>query len=232
MEAKHNTVLVVDDDPTNRKVLRVFLRKYGYDIIEAENGLQAVKLFATEKPGIVFMDVMMPVMNGYESTRLIKAFAGDTFVPVIFLTALQDDESLAKCIEAGGDDFLTKPYNPTTLKSKIDAMQRIAGLSRRIQLQNAELRLLHDERGRADEIAQALFNRALAANSLVVDKIHSLLRPATTFNGDFLLAAYRPGGGLNILLGDFTGHGLAAAIGAMPVSDVFHAMTAKGFGHH
>jgi CheY-like chemotaxis protein len=221
--------LVVDDDPTNRLFLTVLLKREGYDVLPAEDGVQGVELFRASRPEIVFMDVMMPRMDGYEATRHIKTLAGDTFVPVIFLTALSDDEALAQCVDAGGDDFLTKPYRQTLLRSKIKAMQRIHDLHRRIERQHGELRILHARRQRDDEIAQQIFSRALAGNSAALAGVRSLLRPATTFSGDLLLAAHRPGGGLNILFGDFTGHGLAAAIGALPVSELFHAMTAKGF---
>ncbi|MDH4133410.1 MAG: response regulator, partial [Gammaproteobacteria bacterium] len=125
--------LVVDDDPTNRIFLRALLEKEGYQVIVAEHGAQAIECFRTEVPEIIFMDVMMPVMNGYEATRRIKALAGDYFIPVIFLTALTDDEALARCIEAGGDDFLTKPYKQATLQSKIAAMRRIAVLQRSLR---------------------------------------------------------------------------------------------------
>lgn len=223
-------VLVVDDDRVNLLFLRSLLGKMGYTVVEARDGVEAVQVFGDERPDIVFMDVMMPRMNGYEATRRIKALAGERFVPVIFLTALTDDAALTECIEVGGDDFLTKPFRQAILKSKLVASERIRALYGRVQRQNEELRVLHARRSRDDEIAQRVFADALAANSGVLAGVNSLMQPAAAFNGDLLLAANRPGGGLHLMLGDFTGHGLAAAIWALPVSEVFHAMTAKGFG--
>ena len=86
--------LIVDDELTNRMILRSLLKKQGYDSVEAENGRQAVELFRERQPDIIFMDVMMPEMDGYEATRIIKAEAGNRFIPVIFLTAVTDEESL------------------------------------------------------------------------------------------------------------------------------------------
>ncbi len=121
--------LIVDDELTNRLILRSLLKKQGYQTLEAENGEQAVKLYQQEMPQIIFMDVMMPIMDGYSATREIKSLAGKKFVPVIFLTAMTDENSLQACIDAGGDDFLVKPYDRFLLQSKIQAMQRIARLN-------------------------------------------------------------------------------------------------------
>ncbi|MDH5471407.1 MAG: response regulator, partial [Gammaproteobacteria bacterium] len=132
------TVLIVDDDITNRLILRTLIKETGYTSIEAENGQQAVDACLNNHIDIVLMDVMMPVMNGYESARQIKSNS-KTFIPLIFLTALADEASLAKCIEAGGDDFLTKPYNHVILRSKIESMLRIGVLYKKIEKQNIEL---------------------------------------------------------------------------------------------
>jgi len=126
--------LIVDDEKTNRLVLKSLLAKQGYQTIEAVNGQEAIDLFHRENPSIIFMDVMMPVLDGYEATRQIKAASANHFVPVIFLTAMSDEEALAQCIEAGGDDFLVKPYDKLILQSKIRSMQRIAVLNREVHL--------------------------------------------------------------------------------------------------
>ena len=214
--------LIVDDELTNRMILRSLLKKQGYESVEAENGRQAVELYRERQPDIIFMDVMMPEMDGYEATRIIKAEAGNRFVPVIFLTAVTDEESLLACIDAGGDDFLVKPYDQFLLQSKIRAMERIANLNREIQ---GMYSLIHREQ----EIAEQVFNNAVQKNNIENPFIRSMIRPAGTFSGDMILSEYSPSRDIHFLLGDFTGHGLSAALGAMPVSEVFRAMTAKGF---
>ena len=90
--------LIVDDEKTNRLILKSLLSKQGYQTIEAVNGQEAIDLFNQENPSIIFMDVMMPVLDGYEATRQIKAASANRFVPVIFLTAMSDEEALAQCI--------------------------------------------------------------------------------------------------------------------------------------
>ena len=115
------TILIADDDLPNRFLLQTILDKQGFNVLQADDGLQAVEVFKRERPDLVLMDIKMPNMDGYEATRNIKAMSGETFVPVIFLTATSDSDGLAKCVESGGDDFLTKPYNHVLLKARIDA---------------------------------------------------------------------------------------------------------------
>ncbi len=214
--------LIVDDEPANRLLLKMLLKKIGYEVTEAEDGAKAVDQFAADRPDIVFMDVMMPVMDGYEAASRIKALCGDAFVPLIFLTALVDDNDLARCIDAGGDDFMTKPINPVILRSKIRAMERIRDLHR-------EITLLYDRRHQEDKLAERIFSTAVVAENVELGAMSRIMRSLELFSGDVLLTAFRPSGDLHVMLGDFTGHGLASAIGALPVSEIFRTMTAKGF---
>lgn len=214
--------LIVDDEKTNRLILKSLLKKQGYDCIEAVNGQEAINLFSSECPDIVFMDVMMPEVDGYEATRQIKASLGSRFVPIIFLTAITDEEALSHCIDAGGDDVLVKPFDSFILSTKIRAMQRISMLHREVQ---GMYSMIHREQ----EIAESVFINAVQGNNIKSPYIKDKIRPASTFSGDMMLSAYSPTQDLFLMIGDFTGHGLSAALGAMPVSEVFHAMISKGF---
>jgi CheY-like chemotaxis protein len=214
--------LVVDDEKTNRLILKSLLSKQGYQTIEAVNGQQAVELFKQESPTIIFMDIVMPVMDGYEATRQIKAASAGRFVPIIFLTAISDEQALAQCIEAGGDDFLVKPYDKLILQSKIHSMQRIASLNHEVQ---GMYRMIRHEQ----EIAESVFINAIQSSNIDNPYIRHIVRPAGIFSGDMVLSAYSPARDLFFMTGDFTGHGLLSALGAMPVSEVFSAMTTKGF---
>jgi CheY-like chemotaxis protein len=214
--------LIADDELSNRVILKALLKKIGYDVAQAENGEEAVRLYQEEPFDLVMMDVMMPVMDGYDATIRIKELSKDRFVPVIFLTAMTDEEALTRCIEVGGDDFLTKPYSHGVLASKVQSMQRIRSLHQNISS-------LYTRMQRDEEIAEQVFSNAVVAGNVALDQIRTLLRPASVFSGDLLLTAFSPSQDLHVLLGDFTGHGLAAALGALPTSEVFRSMTAKGF---
>lgn len=117
-------VLAVDDNRTNLHILQVFLKKLGHEVILAENGQEAVQRFESESPDLVLLDIMMPVMDGFEAARQIKALCHDRWKPIIFLSALNRDENLVEGLEAGADDYLTKPINFVVLEAKLRSMQR------------------------------------------------------------------------------------------------------------
>ena len=222
-------VLVVDDDDVNRKVLENMLQDKGYRVIQAENGREAVDMFDHELPDLVLMDIIMPEMDGYEATRQIRVLAGDRFVPVIFLTVVTDEEQLAQCVTAGGNDFLTKPFSQIILMSKIEAMEQMRELYNTVKCQRDEIEQHHLHLQREHKVARRLFSRQMHTGCLDRSNIRYLISSLSVFNGDMLLAAQTPSGGLNVMLGDATGHGLPAAIGALPVADIFYGMSANGY---
>lgn len=116
-------ILAVDDNRTNLHILQLFLKKLGHEVIVAENGEEAVRRFAADTPDLVLLDIMMPVMNGFEAARRIKSMAPEHWTPIIFLSALNRDENLVEGLEAGGDDYLTKPINFVVLEAKLRSMQ-------------------------------------------------------------------------------------------------------------
>src|SRR3989338_10777786 len=125
MPGRRLTILIVEDSALDRMLLATIVSRQGHRVLEACNGLEALALFRLERPDLVLMDAMMPVMDGFEAARRIKACAGETLVPIIFLTSLTESEALVRCLEAGGDDFLAKPYNRVIIEAKINAMDRL-----------------------------------------------------------------------------------------------------------
>jgi len=220
--------LIVDDQAVNRLMLQVTVEELGYQCLEAENGQQAIDAYKEHAPDLILMDVMMPVMNGYDATMEIKALAGERHVPVIFLTAKTDEESLLRCLECGGDDFLQKPVNMTLLNSKIAAHLRTQSLTNELLQKSKELNDLHNTLKKEHEMGQHVLTHSLSRNLKHSPNVRSYLIPQSTFNGDILLSAQKPMGGLYVLLGDITGHGLGAALGTIPLSQVFFSMTSKG----
>lgn len=226
---KTKTILIVDDDLTNRLVLRALLNEAGFHTVEADNGELAVLAVEEQHIDIVLMDVMMPVMDGYQATKIIKD-RQSRFIPIIFLTAMTDESALAKCIEAGGDDFLTKPYNHVILASKIDSMLRISALYQNIEVKNKEIQESHFLIQQEMNVSKKLFDKIIKNDMRGKETgLNYSMSPMSMFNGDLIIAEKNQTDGLNILVGDFTGHGLSAAIGAIPVTDVFSSMTQKCF---
>ena len=118
------TILVVDDEAVLVKGIRFNLKSDGYDVITGSNGQEAVDLTKSEKPDLVVLDVMMPVMDGLTACSRIREFSD---VPIILLTAKTDDMDKLMGFEHGADDYLTKPFNILELKARIRALLRRTG---------------------------------------------------------------------------------------------------------
>jgi two-component system cell cycle response regulator DivK len=112
-------ILVVEDQDDNRQIIRDMLAITDYEITEAVNGEEALAAIAKERPDLILMDIQLPILDGYEATRRIKADPGLRSIPIIAVTsyALSGDEQKAR--EAGCDDFVPKPYSPRQLLVKI-----------------------------------------------------------------------------------------------------------------
>ena len=224
------TILIAEDSAADRMLLSTIVRRQGHEVLTAANGAEAVEAFRQQRPQLVLMDAMMPVMDGFEAAQQIKVLAGETLVPIIFLTSLTESEALARCLEAGGDDFLAKPYNQVILAAKIKAMDRLRRLQATVLEQRDQIARHHDYLLNEQRVAKAVFDKVAHSGCLSAPNIRYLQSPYALFNGDLLLAAFTPAGDMHVLLGDFTGHGLPAAVGAMPLAEVFYGMTAKGYG--
>ena len=222
-------ILVADDNRVDRLVLSAILRKQGYDIVEAVDGGDALVKFRKHGPHIVLLDALMPGVDGFEAARRIKAEAGEELVPIIFLTSLSEEDALARAVEAGADDFLSKPYNRIVLGAKLDALQRMRDMHATMQRQRDEIRRHHAHLLQEQEAAKAVFDKVAHTGQLDARYIRYLISPLAVFNGDVLLGSLNPAGDLYLLLGDFTGHGLTAGVGAIPLAEIFYGMCHKGF---
>lgn len=222
-------ILVADDTDADRLILETIVRKEGHQVFSARNGLEAVEIFRQERPDIVLLDALMPELDGFDAARQIKELAGDELVPIIFLTSLQDTDSLVSCLDAGGDDFLSKPYNRVILKAKIKSFNRMRGLHNTMIMQRDQLSQHHHRLLQEQTVAKQVFDNVAHSGCLNANNVRYFLSSLAVFNGDVLVAGMRPNGNMMVLLGDFTGHGLPAAIGAMPLASTFYGMVAKGF---
>ena len=222
-------ILIADDNDSDRLILKTIVRKEGHTVYTACDGQEAIDAFKEQSPDLILLDALMPNVDGFEAARVITELAGDNLVPIIFLTSLKDAASLADCLAAGGHDFLSKPYNRIILKAKIQAFARMRRLHETVQDQRDKIIKHHDHLIHEQEVAKVVFDNIAHSGCVDAPNIKHLLSPMAVFNGDLILAARKPNGGMFVFLGDFTGHGLPAAIGAMPVSEIFYGMAQKGF---
>ncbi|MDB5804571.1 MAG: diguanylate cyclase response regulator [Betaproteobacteria bacterium] len=119
--------------------MRAQLEKMQHQVTEAENGETAVRIWQDERPDLVLIDVIMPVMDGYEAARRMRSVSQDDWMPIIFLSSMEADHDLDRAIEAGGDDYLVKPVSPVVLAAKIRAMRRLDQIRKRLLEVSREL---------------------------------------------------------------------------------------------
>ncbi len=120
-----STVLIVDDEPAGRETLEALLLKEDYHLGFARNGMEALTQAADLTPDVILLDVMMPAMDGFEVCRRLRSDPNLSEVPVIMVTALDDQDSRMQGIEAGADDFISKPFNRTELRARIRTITRL-----------------------------------------------------------------------------------------------------------
>jgi two-component system, sensor histidine kinase and response regulator len=148
-------ILIVDDEPVNRHLLRAMLEDEATAVLEAASGPEALAIAQRSAPDLVLLDVLMPQMDGFETTRRLKQEGGDLFLPVVLVTALSDAEARLRGLEAGADDFLTKPIDRAQLVTRV---RNLIGLrERELQLRARNLALLELVQFR-DEMSSTLIH--------------------------------------------------------------------------
>jgi len=121
MPARHELVLIVDDEPRMTRFIRMNLELEGYQALEAHNGLEALEKVRTNLPNLVILDVMMPELDGFDTLEMLREVSN---VPVIMLTVRADEEDKVRGLELGADDYVTKPFGARELASRVRAVLR------------------------------------------------------------------------------------------------------------
>jgi len=125
MAESKSTILIVDDEPFGRETLESILEPEGYTLVMAENGYQAIEEARAVRPDVILLDVMMPGMNGFEVCKRIRSEKQLAEIPILFLTALDDRQSLLSGLEAGADDFISKPFDRFELRARLLGITRL-----------------------------------------------------------------------------------------------------------
>ena len=162
------TVLVVDDSRLQRRILASSLKKWGFEVVEAESGERAMEICTAELPDLVLSDWMMPGMSGLDFCRGFRALPHEGYGYFILLTSKSEKNEIAQGLDAGADDFLTKPVNSDELRARISAGARILGMQRELSEKN---RLISDTldqlQGAYDKIDKDLIQAKKIQESLV-----------------------------------------------------------------
>jgi class 3 adenylate cyclase/CheY-like chemotaxis protein len=136
-------ILVVDDNEANLDIARARLESLGYEVVSAVDGEAALDAARDSVPDLILLDIMMPKLDGIEATRRLKADRALPFIPIILVTAKADAKDVVAGLEAGGDDYLTKPFDHAALVARVRAMLRIKALHDTVEAQRAELATLN-----------------------------------------------------------------------------------------
>jgi CheY-like chemotaxis protein/anti-sigma regulatory factor (Ser/Thr protein kinase) len=222
-------ILVADDSATNRAVLGALLTQMGHQPIFAENGREAVEVFERELPDFILMDVMMPIEDGLSATRRIKALTVGRMTPIIIVTTLDSEPDLIKGIEAGADDYFTKPIKMPVVRAKVNAMQRAIEVQREVEQKTQELEEYYYAAENDMRITSHIMQRMTEPEKLNDPALEYWLQPTAYCSGDLICAARTPGGILHLMLADGTGHGLSAAMDVIPLPQIFYSMTAIAY---
>lgn len=235
MAAKKFTerILVADDDATSRKLLARILGAAGFSCTEAPDGIEALKSLHDDPPSLLLLDYDMPGMDGAEVLKRLREDPNPSIaqIPAIMLTGHGGEESEVLCLEAGADDFVTKPINQAVLRARIDTQLRLRSMRSQLQKQNDELEAWRHNLER--DLAAA----RLTQQSLIPQKppvlpgweIAALYQPVIQVGGDIYGWLRMTDGRTLFWIADATGHGASAALLTTLAKLLFHHGTAE---HH
>jgi sigma-B regulation protein RsbU (phosphoserine phosphatase) len=209
-------ILVVDDDAMSRRVLTQLLGAAGYNCRVSKDGAEALELIHAKPPSLLLLDFDMPGLNGAEVLERLRSDedAAVAQVPAIMLTAHGSEKSEVSCLQAGADDFVTKPVNASVLRARIETQLRLRSMRRQLERQNDEL-----EKWRRD-LERDLAAARLTQQSLIPQKplvlpgwqVATCYRPVIQVGGDIYGWLQMKNGWILFWIADGTGHGAAAAL--------------------
>jgi sigma-B regulation protein RsbU (phosphoserine phosphatase) len=216
-------ILIAEDERITRRKLQRQLEKWGHDVIAAEDGAEALSLLQRHDVGLVITDWVMPEVDGVELVRRIRARENARYVYVILLTSKAEQNDIIEAMQAGADDFLSKPFNRDELRARLRAGIRVIDLEQSLELRNRELGAAH-----------ALMKKDLAA---AVDYVKSLIPdadlgpitfdwryiPSTDLGGDTLSFHPINDHQIALYLVDVTGHGLDSALLSVTIINVLRS---------
>ena len=204
-------LLVVDDNEDNRYTLTRRLKREGYtNLSTANNGREALELLQRRRFDLVLLDIMMPDLDGYQVLEHLKGDVALRDIPVIMISALEEVESVIRCVELGAEDYLAKPFNPTLLRARVGASLEKKRLRDEVRATLARLeRELEGARSLQLGMLPGSFPEWSPERPL---RVHALMDPAREVGGDLYDAFYAPDGTFCFLVGDVSGKGAAAGM--------------------
>jgi phosphoserine phosphatase RsbU/P len=203
-------ILVVDDNASNRDLLSRRLQRQGHTVLEAEDGARALALVEKEAFDLVLLDLMMPGISGYDVLARLKRDPRFRDIPVIMISALSELDSIVRCIEAGADDYLAKPFDPTLLRARVGASLEKKRLRDEVR---ASLARLEEELDQARKMQLGMLPRVFPECTPEQPvEVHASMEPAREVGGDLYDCFYACPHLFCFLVGDVSGKGAPAAM--------------------
>ncbi len=217
-------LLISEHDGARASELAAWLQDQGHEVMRSASCRGTQSLYKRHRPDLVLMDVRLADQDGYACARRLAALAEDGLSHVLLTVARREDITLEQFIASGALDFIDEPIDPTLLSAKLAGFERMRQVYRQLDRHRQRL---HQE----VKLAQHMFSRILDRSpGGEVEALKHWILAAGHFSGDLLVYERGPDDSIYILMGDFTGHGLTAAVGALPTADIFFAMARKGYG--
>ena len=228
--AAGGSLLVVDDNEINRDVLSRRLERQGHRVAVAENGVQALRMMEAQRFDLVLLDILMPEMNGYQVLEQLKAHDRWHEVPVIMISALDELESVVRCIELGAEDYLPKPFNPVLLRARIGACLE----KKRLREAQASQQRAEEERLKRELEMAAIVQRRLLPER--PPEIAGLELAGACFSvrevgGDYYDFLELDDCHLGLVVADVAGKGMPAALVASTVQASLRSQACQNLGH-
>ena len=214
-------LLAVDDEPINRCLLEDLIESR-YELTTVDSGEACLASVNERLPELILLDISMPNMDGFETCRLLKQNSKTAKIPIIFLTARISIEDERKGLLLGAVDYITKPFSESILLARIKThidLNRTHCL-----LEQSYVSIKKDQ-----DYVEYIMQTMREDKRFIANNITSVISPVEQSNGDIVLSAQAPNGHRHLLIGDFTGHGLSAAIAGPLVSSLFYIQSEQGF---
>jgi serine phosphatase RsbU (regulator of sigma subunit) len=229
-------ILIAEDDNFSRFVLASTLEKKGHKVVAAENGLKALEAFQKEFFPMLILDWMMPGMDGLEVCRQVRELMRENYTYIVLLTTLEGKSNYLEAMDAGADDFMTKPFDADQLTGRIHIAKRIIGLQRRVAEGARELREKSEQMEKdlkmAHELQMALLPQqfpsippgALPTESAI--KFSSFYYPMAAVSGDFFTVNRLSDTAVAVFIADVMGHGVSAGLVTTMISALVERFSA------
>ncbi|MCV2402786.1 fused response regulator/phosphatase [Marinomonas sp. C2222] len=214
-------LLCVDSEPAYREIISLCAQEENLEVHTASTYKEAMEAFLEHEPDIVTLDVLIKGGNAFNLVKEFKAIAGERLVPIVFVTSNSSDLMMDQCFVIGADDFIPKPFNEQLFNIRLKAHMRNVQLMQEMYGKNKTLTYFQTMIEREHEMAHQVLNHIQNRNEINTRNLAVTRLSAASFNGDLALVKTRIDNSTLIFVGDFTGHGLSASIGALPIMQAF-----------